>query len=80
MKEDRHANIRLDRVVADELELRGTHGLQAHWYSALLEMMHAGTLAPESLVQETLSLGETGQALTELGRSSLADVQVVTGF
>jgi len=37
--EDRHADLPLDRGGADELELRGTHGIPAHRYSALLEMV-----------------------------------------
>lgn len=78
--EDRYADVPLDRVVADELELLGTHGLQAHRYSALLEMVRAGTLAPEQLVQDTLPLEEAGTALTELGASPTPGIQVVDEF
>jgi len=83
VEEDRYADIPLDRVVADELELRGTHGLQAYRYSALLEMVRTGTLAPERLVQRTLSLEsleEAGRALMDLGTSPSPGIQVVDEF
>lgn len=75
--EDRHVDLPLDRVVADELELRGTHGISAHRYSALLEMVRAHSLAPEMLVQNTLPLKDAGEALTQLGTSRTPGIQVI---
>jgi alcohol dehydrogenase len=75
--EDRHADLPLDRVVADELELRGTHGIPAHRYSALLEMVRGQSLAPEMLVQHTLALENAGEALTQLGTARKPGIQVV---
>jgi alcohol dehydrogenase len=75
--EDRHADLPLDRGVADELELRGTHGIPAHRYSALLEMVRAQSLAPKMLVQHTLALKDAGEALTQLGASRKPGIQVI---
>ncbi|MBK9138420.1 MAG: zinc-dependent alcohol dehydrogenase family protein [Verrucomicrobia bacterium] len=54
-------------VIARELELLGSHGLAAHAYPALLEMIRAGRLNPGQLVQRTVGLEESITALTGLG-------------
>jgi alcohol dehydrogenase len=41
---------------ANEIELFGSHGMQAHRYPAMLEMVAAGTLTPDALVSELLTL------------------------
>jgi alcohol dehydrogenase len=53
----------MDRVIFNELELLGSHGIQAHRYPALLAMIEAGTLKPNLLLGRTISLEE---AITEL--------------
>lgn len=49
----------MDRVIFNELELIGSHGIQAHRYPALLAMIEAGTLKPNRLLGRTISLEET---------------------
>jgi alcohol dehydrogenase len=70
----------LDRVVADELELRGTHGLQAHRYPALFNMIEEGTLQPRRLVRRTILLGEAGESLREMGDFAAAGITVIDDF
>jgi len=77
-----HANaaIPFDRVVADELELRGTHGLQAHRYPALFNMIEAGDLEPERLVQRTIPLEDAGDSLREMGDFATTGITVIDDF
>jgi alcohol dehydrogenase len=77
---DREANLPLDRVVADELELRGTHGVQAHRYPALLELVRSETLTPQQLVRRTLTLDQAGAALMQLGSEPGPGIQVIDTF
>jgi alcohol dehydrogenase len=63
--EDRSPSLPMDRVIADELEILGSHGIQAHRYTELLAMIRAGKLRPELLVGRTISLDD---ALVELPR------------
>jgi alcohol dehydrogenase len=51
------------RVIADELEILGSHGIQAHRYAELLAMIRAGALRPDLLIGKTISLED---ALVEL--------------
>jgi alcohol dehydrogenase len=48
--------IPMDLVIARELEIYGSHGIQAHRYGALLGLVAAGRLHPELLVTERLDL------------------------
>lgn len=58
---ERNTAIPMDRVVAHELEIRGSHGMQAHRYGAMLDLISTGRLRPERLVGRTVSL-EQGAA------------------
>ncbi len=78
--DDAHAAVPFDRVVADELELRGTHGLQAHRYPALFNMLEAEVLRPRRLVQRTIPLTEAGRSLQQMGDFATAGVTVIDDF
>jgi len=61
--DDRSPQLPMDRVIANELEILGSHGMQAHRYTELLAMIRAGELRPDLLVGSTISLED---ALVEL--------------
>lgn len=56
--DDRHPRVPMDRVIAWELEMVGSHGLQAHEYDRMLRMIAAGLLDPRRLVTRVVSLAE----------------------
>ncbi len=72
--------IPMDRVVADELELLGTHGMQAHRYPALFGMIEADVLQPRRLVNRTIPLTDAGSALREMGDFRGTGVTVIDEF
>lgn len=55
----------MDLVIAHELELYGSHGMAAHEYPAMLELLADGRLHPESLIGSVIGLDEAGTALAE---------------
>ncbi|GAC1329650.1 MAG: alcohol dehydrogenase catalytic domain-containing protein [Mycobacteriales bacterium] len=57
----------MDRVVALELEVLGSHGLAAHAYPDLLALVLAGRLRPQELVTREIALDEAGDALRRVG-------------
>ena len=59
--------IPMARVIAHELEIYGSHGMQAWRYGAMLGMIRAGTLRPQRLIGETISLEAAIPALTAMG-------------
>ncbi|KWI56363.1 alcohol dehydrogenase [Burkholderia pseudomultivorans] len=70
----------MSKVIAYELEILGSHGMQAHRYDAMLEMVHTGKLAPSRLIGKEISLGQSIDALMNMNRFEGAGVTVVTDF
>jgi D-arabinose 1-dehydrogenase-like Zn-dependent alcohol dehydrogenase len=68
----------MERVIALELQLFGSHGMAAHAYPELLGLIAAGRLDPRRLVTRELTLDDAGAALAEVG--SRPGIAVVTSF
>ena len=56
----------MDLVVAQELEVYGSHGMAAHEYPPLLRLVADGVLRPEQLVSQVLGLANAGTALAAM--------------
>jgi alcohol dehydrogenase len=69
--------IPMDRVVAHELQLFGSHGMQAHRYEALFELIASGRFDPAALVRRTVTLEESIEALVTMHRPGPAGITVV---
>lgn len=69
--------IPMDRVVAHELRIIGSHGMPAHRYDELLRLVTAGRLDPASLVGPIISLEDAIEALVTMDRNSPPGVTVV---
>lgn len=60
----------MDRVVAHELELYGSHGMPALDYPPMLELIARGVLDPSRLIGQVIGLDEAGVALAAMGTAS----------
>ncbi|MGW1213686.1 zinc-dependent alcohol dehydrogenase family protein [Streptomyces sp. NPDC002499] len=65
------------RAIALELELLGSHGMAAHTYPPMLELVRAGALRPDLLVTSTITLDATPDALAAMGTAPGAGVTVI---
>lgn len=61
----------MDRVIAQELSIHGTHGLAAHHYPAMLELV-AARVDLSALVGRVIGLQEAPAALAGMGRQASA--------
>lgn len=77
---DHDTPIPMDLVIGRELEILGSHGIQAHRYPALFELVTAKKIDLSRLVGRTISLEEAGTALPEMDRFSGRGVTVVDRF
>ncbi|UUX49362.1 zinc-dependent alcohol dehydrogenase family protein [Nisaea acidiphila] len=68
------------KVIADELEILGSHGMQAHRYDAMLAMVLSGKLAPDLLVGKEISLEDSIEALMQMDSFQAVGATVVTRF
>ncbi|MEO1193359.1 MAG: zinc-dependent alcohol dehydrogenase family protein [Pseudomonadota bacterium] len=72
--------IPMARVIGKELEILGSHGMQAHRYGAMLDMIGSGKLDPARLVGQEISLAEAPDALVSMDKFQSLGVTVVTSF
>jgi alcohol dehydrogenase len=76
----RKPHLPMDRVLADELEILGSHGIQAHRYPELLEMIRTGELKPDLLIGKTISLENAATELPEMNNFASTGVTVIDRF
>ncbi|MBC2906132.1 zinc-dependent alcohol dehydrogenase family protein [Streptomyces cupreus] len=65
------------RAIGWELELLGSHGMAAHTYPPMLELVRSGVLRPDLLVTSTITLDETPAALAAMGTAAGSGVTVI---
>ena len=78
--DDMNAAVPMAKVIAHELEILGSHGMQAHRYDAMMGMIEAHNLAPEKLVGRKISLDESADALMRMNEFQGVGVSVITEF
>lgn len=67
-------------VISKELEILGSHGMQAFEYKPMLDMITAGVLDPARLVSHTVSLADSIDVLTGMGDFNTSGVVVIDRF
>jgi alcohol dehydrogenase len=72
--------IPMAQVIGHELEIYGSHGMQAWRYDAMLSMIAAGRMAPSKLISSRISLGEAVPALMEMDSATAPGISVITRF
>jgi alcohol dehydrogenase len=72
--------IPMGKVIAHELEILGSHGMQAHRYGDMLAMIQSGKLSPEKLIGKTISLEQSIDALMNMDKFEATGVTVATKF
>ncbi|MDQ3538748.1 MAG: zinc-dependent alcohol dehydrogenase family protein [Actinomycetota bacterium] len=68
----------MDRVIAEELEVLGSHGMPAWAYPPMLAMIADGRLRPQLLVTRRIGLEQAGEALAVMGSAPARGVTVIT--
>ena len=76
----KHPVVPMDKVIANELEIIGSHGMQAFRYAEMLEMIKCGKLQPERLVGKTISLEESVHVLANMDSFENVGVTVINSF
>ena len=70
----------MSRIVAHELEVLGSHGMQAHRYDLMMPMILSGKLKPDLLVGQEIALEDSIEALMAMDRFQGTGTTVVTRF
>jgi len=78
--EDKDTAIPINLVIANELEILGSHGMQAHKYPEMFEMIKNGKLNPERLIGKTVSLEDSIFELINMNNFEATGVTVINKF
>ena len=78
--DQRHPAIPMDKVIANELEILGSHGIQAFRYGSIFDMLRSGKLNPSRLVGKTISLEESLDELVNMDKFNGLGVAVINRF
>lgn len=70
----------IDKIIGRELEIIGSHGMQAHRYPEMLEMIRTGKLEPQRLIGKTITLEESIVELADMNSFSGTGVTVIDRF
>jgi alcohol dehydrogenase len=70
----------MERVIANELEIVGSHGMQAHAYPRMLRMIAAGRLDPAGLLGGTTTLSHAAARLHLADGFGGAGITVIDRF
>lgn len=72
--------IPMGMVIAKELQVMGSHGMQAHRYGAMLDLILTGRVQPQVLVQKTIPLAAASAALAAMDGFRGAGIIVINDF
>ena len=72
-----HSPVPMDRIIAKELEVLGSHGMQAHAYPDMLGMIQRGKLAPAKLIGNRITLEESIPALMDMNSFTGIGITVI---
>ena len=77
---DASPRVPLELAIANELELVGSHGLQASYYPALFELVTTGKLPMDQLISKRISLDEAPQAMKAMASFDTSGITVIDRF
>jgi alcohol dehydrogenase len=72
-----HPAVPMDRVIAWELDVLGSHGMASVDYPGMLGLIEAGTLRPQAFVERVVGLTEGAALLPSLSVATLAGVTLI---
>ncbi|MEZ5277138.1 MAG: zinc-dependent alcohol dehydrogenase family protein [Opitutaceae bacterium] len=78
--DDSSPRLPMGPVIANELEILGSHGMQSHRYTELLAMIADGRLKPEKLIGRTIRLEDAVTELPAMKSFSGTGVTVIDRF
>ena len=77
VKADMERPVPMDRVIAWELDVLGSHGMASADYPRMLRLVEAGTLRPQALVERVVGLAEGARLLPSLDTAAPVGVTLI---
>ena len=81
MESGRHLSpIPINKMIGRELEIIGSHGMQAHLYPEMLGLVEKGKLDPSKLIGNRIPLSEATNILREMDSNAAIGVTIINRF
>jgi alcohol dehydrogenase len=78
--EDHRPPLPMERVIGWELEILGSHGMQAHCYPEMLDLISSDTLQPHQLIGRSIPLEDAPKAMDRMADFLNVGVTVIDSF
>ncbi len=78
--DDSNPPIPMAEVIANELEILGSHGMQAHQYPAIFKLIEEGNLQPEKLVGKLVNLDQGVEELINMNSFTTKGITVINSI
>ncbi len=72
--------IPMDRVIAHELEIVGSHAMAGHTFANMMTMVTTGRVDPSKLITRSVDLQEGAKVLEQMGNFTETGVTMITKF
>lgn len=72
--------IPMDRVIAHELEIVGSHAMAGHTFGNMMTMVTSGRVDPSKLITRSVDLKEGAKVLEQMGNFTETGVTMITTF
>ncbi len=72
-----HPRVPMERAIAWELDLLGSHGMAARDYAPMLALIERGDLRPQDLIERTVGLDEAATMLPHLDSATPAGITLI---
>ncbi|MBT8254082.1 MAG: zinc-dependent alcohol dehydrogenase family protein [Flavobacteriaceae bacterium] len=76
----RNLAVPMDKILAHELEIKGSHGMQAFRYTEVFKLIEQGLLTPGRLINETINLDQAVEILPRMNTSDHSGILVINSF
>lgn len=74
---DGHPRVPMERVIAWELDILGSHGMAARDYPPMLDLIEGGDLRPQDLIERVVSLEEAAELLPRMDEAEPAGITLI---
>lgn len=74
---DGHPRVPMDRVIAYELDVLGSHGMSARDYPEMMALIAHGELRPQDLIERTVTLDDAAELLPTFDQARVAGMTII---
>lgn len=78
--DDYYTSLPMNLVISRELEIVGSHGMQAYAYGKLLELISSGKLQPQKIIGKTIPIEKAPAELESMGNFGAIGITIINQF